>query len=104
MKFENELKNGNFLISECSKCKKIVWPPSAFCNQCLTETVWKTCDKKGKILEFSKKDNTFFCVIEIENSIKLIAEVESGTPEVGATAIIKDFGIKEGNYFFKLAV
>ena len=29
-KFEDELKAGNFVTSECMHCMKIVWPPSDY--------------------------------------------------------------------------
>ena len=35
-KFEEELKKGNFITSECHKCDKIVWPPSDYCDNCLS--------------------------------------------------------------------
>ena len=27
-KFDDELTNGNFIISYCNKCHRFVWPPS----------------------------------------------------------------------------
>ena len=75
MNFESELRNGNFLISECNHCKKIVWPSSEFCNQCLGRNSWRKCSRTGKIIEFSKHKETYFCVVVIENSIKLIGEI-----------------------------
>ena len=38
-KFENELKNGNFVISECTTCNQVVWPASDFCNICHNNTI-----------------------------------------------------------------
>ena len=102
MNFETELKKGNFIISECSQCKKIVWPPSDCCNQCLGTTVWRKSSGIGKIIEFSKKEKMYFCVVEIENSIKIIAELGSGEPKVGAKVSIVDCGIVDKNYFFKI--
>lgn len=103
MNFESELKKGNFLISECNQCKKIVWPPSEFCNQCLNETLWKKCTDTGKIMEFSKKEDTYFCVAEID-SIKIIGEIIDGIPEIGKQITITDCGISNDNYFFKMKV
>ena len=104
MSFELELKKGNLLISECDHCKKIVWPPSELCNECLCENSWRKCAGKGKIIEFSKKENTYFCVAEIESSIKILGEIISGTPKIGQQVIIIDCGMVEHNYFFKLKV
>lgn len=102
MNFETELKKGEFFISECPKCKKIVWPPSEFCNQCLDHNSWRKSSGKGKIIEYSKKENTYFCVAEIEDSIKIIGELISGKPKVGNQIKICDCGISNGNYFFKI--
>jgi len=104
MNFETELKKGNLVISECNECKKIVWPPSEFCNQCLKENSWRNCSRTGKIIEFSKKEDTYFCVVEIENSIKIIGEVISGTPNIGKQVNITKCGIANNNYFFKMDV
>jgi hypothetical protein len=104
MNFELELKKGNFLISECSHCKKITWPPSEFCNQCLGENSWRKCSGVGEIIEFSKKENTYFGVAEIENSIKIMGEIVSGSPEIGQKVNIIDCGIINDNYFFKMKV
>ena len=104
MNFETELKKGNFLISECNHCKIIVWPPSEFCNQCLKENSWRKCSRMGRIIEFSKKEDIYFCVAEIENSIKIIGEIISGIPEINRKVNIVDCGIANNNYFFKMSV
>ena len=102
MSFESELKKGNFLISECARCKKIVWPPSEWCDQCLDKNSWRKCTGKGKIIEFSKKENTYFCVAEIENSVKILGELISDSPKIGKSVMIIDCGIHDNNYFFKM--
>ncbi len=104
MNFESELRNGNFLISECNNCKKIVWPSSEFCNQCLGRNSWRKCSRTGKIIEFSKHEETYFCVVVIENSIKLIGKITSGSPKIGKEVDIIDCGIVNDNYFFKMKV
>jgi uncharacterized OB-fold protein len=104
MNYESELKKGNFLISECTHCKKIVWPPSEFCNQCLNENLWRDCSHLGKIIEFSKKGKINFCVAEFENSIRIIGEIVSGMPEIDKQVNIIDCGIDNGNYFFKMNI
>lgn len=102
MSFESELKKGNFLLSECKRCKKITWPPSEWCNQCLGTNSWRKSTCKGKIIEFSKKENTYFCVAEIEHSIKILGEIISDNPKIGKSIRIIDCGIKDDNYFFKM--
>jgi uncharacterized OB-fold protein len=103
--FENELKNGKFVSSECSKCNKLVWPPSNFCNVCFNKVQWRQISKKGKLIEFSKKDSTIFCIAEFENLIRVMGELEidSKIPSVGEDLyLIKcDYDGKE-KFFFKL--
>ena len=55
MNFEKELEQGRFYIPECSACKKLVWPPSEFCDICNEETSLKKEEFEGKIIEFSTK-------------------------------------------------
>jgi len=77
--FENELKNGKFVCSECPKCDKLVWPPSDFCNICFSKVKWRQVSKKGKLIEFSRKDNEIFCIAEFENTIRIMGELETGS-------------------------
>src|SRR5579872_4176133 len=83
--FENELKNGRFVCSECSKCGKLVWPPSDFCNVCFNRVKWRQVSKKGKLIEYSKKDNVIFCIAELENVIRIMGKLEIGLkiPSIG---------------------
>ncbi len=55
-------------------------------------------------IEFSKKENTYFGVAEIENSIKIMGEIVSESPEIGQQVNIIDCGIINDNYFFKMKV
>jgi hypothetical protein len=74
-KFEDELRNGNFLVSECSNCNQVVWPPSEFCNICHNKTKWRASKQTGKIIEFSKKNDEYFCLIEIEEKLRVLGMV-----------------------------
>ena len=103
MNFEIELKKGNFIIPECNHCKIILWPPSEYCNQCFNENSWRKCSCTGKIIEFSKKENVYFCVAEIENSIRIMGEIVSGIPKNGGSVKVVDCGITKNNYFFKFS-
>jgi uncharacterized OB-fold protein len=104
LNFESELKKGNFIISECSKCKKIVWPPSEFCNLCLGNNSWRKSSGIGKIIEFSKRGNAYFCVAEIEETIRIMCDLVSEAPKIGDQIKIIKCGISNGNYFFKIKV
>jgi hypothetical protein len=100
MNFENELKHGKFVVSECLYCKKIVWPPSEFCNQCFKEVNWRNNIQEGKIIEFSKQDDYFFCLSEFE-SIKIMGKLQSGIPGIGKRVRMAKCGINNNNYFFE---
>ena len=104
MKFESELKKGNFLLSECSNCQKIVWPPSEYCDNCLKEVNWKKSSGIGTILEYSKQNDRFFCVVEIDNSVRIMGQIISGIPDIGKRVTITDCKIENQNYVVNLAV
>ena len=75
-KFENELKEGNFVTSECHKCEKIVWPPSDYCDNCFGNVSWRKISENGEIIEWSKKGNDIFCISEFENTIRIIGKLD----------------------------
>jgi len=104
MNFESELEKGNFIVAECMHCKKIVWPSSEFCNQCFKEVSWRKGSREGKIIEFSKQNNNYFCLVEIENTIKIIGAVLSGIPNIGQHVKIERCGIKDKNYYFEMSL
>ncbi len=99
MNFELKLSEGKFFIPECMKCKKIVWPPVEFCNYCFGIVSLKEGDFEGKIIEFSRQDKQYFCIVEFENTIRIMATI-SKIPEIGQKVKISKCGIKDGNYFF----
>ena len=74
--FENELKKGNFVISECNSCKTIIWPPSDYCNNCFSQVTWRKIDPAGKLIEFSKKEETVFGMIELEGKVRVIGKLK----------------------------
>ena len=104
MNFELELKKGNFIIAECIHCKKIVWPPSEFCNQCFKEVSWRKGSQEGKIIEFSKQNNEYFCLVEIENTIKIMGKLSSGIPNTEQRVKIERCGIKDDKYYFEMSL
>jgi uncharacterized OB-fold protein len=105
MRFESELNQGKFVISECTKCNKIIWPPNEICNSCFGEARWKEGPNQGKILEFSKKDETVFCLVEFGEVVRLIGTLEETmNPEIGQGVKIKHCSIENGDYSFKLSL
>ena len=99
MTFESELSQGKFYIPECSVCKKIVWPPAEFCNNCFGPVSLKKGNFEGRIIEFSKQNNDYFCLVEFEKTIRVMAKT-SKLPKVEQTVRISECGIKDGDYFF----
>jgi uncharacterized protein len=101
-KFEAELKHGRFVISECPKCKIIVWPPSSHCNICFEDVIWRNSISAGKLIEFSKKDNTYFGLAEFEEKIRIIGTIktEKYEPKTGQKVKIESCSKKDGNYIF----
>ena len=101
MNFEEELTKGNFTIPECLSCKKIIWPPAEFCNVCYNETSLKTGQFTGKIIEYSKQNEEYFCMVEFLDSFRLMAKTND-KPEIGKIVKITKCGILNGNYFFQI--
>jgi len=101
MNFEDELTKGNFTIPECSSCKKIIWPPTEFCDVCYSKTCLKTGQFMGKIIEYSKQNEEYFCMVEFLDSFRLIAK-KKYKPENGQIVKISKCGISEGSYFFQV--
>jgi len=102
MNFETKLKEGIFCVPECNECKKIVWPPAEFCNRCFGNTSLSERNFEGKIIEFSSKNNQYFCIVEFEKTFRLIATT-SKIPNVGQSVKMSKCGISEGNYFFEVS-
>ena len=99
MNFESELSQGKFCIPKCTICMKTVWPDSDFCNHCFGPVSLKTGDFEGEIIEFSRQNDEYFCLVEFEGVVKIIAKI-SKTPKIGQTVKISKCGISDGNYFF----
>ena len=78
-KFEAELKNNNFVCSECVRCKHLVWPPSDFCNKCFGDVIWRPISKKATLVEFSSKDGKHFCIAEFEGHIRVFGTLDGNT-------------------------
>lgn len=101
MSFESKLNKGKFCIPECVECKKIVWPPSDICNHCFGNVHLKEGDFEGKIMEFSRQNEQYFCMVEFENTIRIIANILE-PPEIGKSVKISKCGIIDGNYSFQV--
>ena len=78
-RFEDALKNNNFVCSECTKCNRLVWPPSEFCNKCFGNVIWRPMSKKAILVEYSSKDGKHFGIAEFENSVRVFGIIEGST-------------------------
>jgi uncharacterized OB-fold protein len=74
-KFEQELKNNNFVCTFCTHCNKLVWPISDFCNQCFGMAIWKKVNRTAKLIEFSRKDGEIFCISEFEDGLRIMGNI-----------------------------
>jgi len=99
MNFESELIRGKFYIPECTLCKKIVWPPAEFCDHCFGTVSLKKGDFEGKIIEFSRQNKEYFCLVEFEKTVRILAKILD-IPKIGQIVKISKCGISNGNYFF----
>ena len=99
MSFESELSQGIFCIPKCDNCKKFVWPPTEFCNICNEKTSVEKGDFEGKIIEFSKQNEDYFCIVEFKKEVRIIAKMQK-TPNIGQMVKISKCGILDNNYFF----
>ena len=88
-KFEEELRVGNFVTSECKYCDKIVWPPSDYCDNCLRDVVWRKVSPIGKLIEWSKNENGIFCMVEFENTIRILGKLDSKNSSLKPGQLIK---------------
>ena len=82
--FEEQLEQGIFQICYCNKCNNTIWPPKETCYTCHGKTSWKKSSDRGIIIEFSKKNSTYFGVVEIDNGIRILGDISSTSPpEIG---------------------
>jgi len=101
MSFEKELVKGRFYIPECKVCEKLVWPPSEFCDNCNKEISLKKEEFEGKIIEFSRQNEEYFCVVEFCDSIRIMAKMMT-LPKKDQIVKISKCGIIKGSYYFHI--
>ena len=82
--FEEQLEHGVFQICYCKNCNNTIWPPKEVCHICHNKANWKKSANFGKIVEFSKKESTYFGLIEIDDGIRVLGNISStSTPKIG---------------------
>jgi uncharacterized OB-fold protein len=67
------------MVGECTKCHKISWPPSQFCNGCFGELAQRPIKQPGILLEWSSKDGKVFGIVQFENTIRVIGQITGTT-------------------------
>ena len=103
MNFEDEIKKGNFVISECKSCNKIIWPPNDICNSCFGITKWRKASKNGKILEYSKNEEQFFCLVELEQDLRVICTlIDTIEPKIDQEVSMTNCSMYDGKYSFEV--
>ncbi|MCA9827724.1 MAG: hypothetical protein KC444_04940 [Nitrosopumilus sp.] len=102
MSFEAELEKGEFSIPECRSCDMVIWPPSEFCNRCFGPVSLRRGEFEGKVIEFSRQDNLYFCLVEFEKDVRILART-SESPEIGKRVKMSRCGISNGSYFFQVS-
>ena len=104
--FEAEIKKGNFCIGECPDCKKVVWPPSDYCDKCFAAVKWRKSSDVGKVIEFSKKGDENFCIAEFEEKIRIIGTLKDGKtePKIGQKVRLDSCSFDKDHYNFTIVL
>lgn len=102
MNFEEELAKGNFMISTCTKCELTVWPPNDICSRCFNDTKWEKCSEVGKVIEYSQKNDTYFCLAEFEKSVRIMGILSGTEPEINQKVRLVKANIRNGDYHFEM--
>ena len=59
-------------------------------------------DFEGAVIEFSSKDGEYFCIVEFEGAVRIMAK-RLEVPEIGQKVKITKCGISDGGYFFHIS-
>ena len=99
--FDEQLKKGSFQICYCNHCEYNIWPPEDTCHQCNQKTEWKVSMNVGKIIEFSRKDSSYFGMIGLKEKIRIMGEIFSNNePKIGQNVTMKVFFDRRPHYSF----
>ena len=101
MSFRSELARGRFCIPECTECGRVVWPASEICSRCMGPVSLRSGSFEGRILEYSGQGGRYFCMVEFEGAVRVMAEI-SQAPRVGQTVRMRRCAVaaKGGGYRF----
>ena len=80
-----------------------MWPPQKFCSVCFADTAPAWLEKKGKIIQYSKKDGIYFCLVEF-GQIRLLCTLNSDVaPKTGQMMQFLRHKRQNGNDVFEIA-
>lgn len=90
------------LVAVCPACDRVSWPPSPHCPHCLVDTVRRSLPKSGRILEYSRVGETYFCMAEFGNGIRIMCALRgtSTEPVVGQSILLDRVERKGADYSF----
>ncbi len=89
---QNFLKNLNLSVDETTRID---------CPICFNKSEWKKSNNIGKIIEFSKKDSTYFGLVEIDHGIRIMGEISSTSiPKTGQSVTMNVSFDSKPNYSF----
>ena len=95
------MKKGSFWISHCYNCNQNLWPPREICQECNEKTEWNESMNVGTIIEFSKKNSSYFGIVELREKIRVMGEIFSNSePKIGQNVIMKTFFDTRPHYSF----
>ena len=92
------------MISKCSKCEIVIWPPNEICSKCFGNVKWERCTEFGKLIEFSRKDEKIFCLAEFDD-VRIMGTINSPSePQIGQKVKLEKSNIHDGNYHFEMSL
>ena len=102
-KFQNELKKGNFIISKCEQCNKIIWPVNDFCDNCFSTVSWISGSKSARIIEYSRQNGKWFCLVETGDKVRILDTLLcDNEPEIEQKILLdRCFFDKKPHFLFK---
>jgi len=99
-KFQNELVKGNFVISKCEKCNKNVWPVNDFCDNCFSSVTWVSGSRSARIIEYSKKNDNWFCLVETDDHVRMLGTLKSDNePNIEQKVLLDECFFDKKPYF-----
>ncbi|MGH9910808.1 MAG: Zn-ribbon domain-containing OB-fold protein [Nitrososphaeraceae archaeon] len=104
-RFMNQLKNGTFVISYCTACRKKIWPPYEYCPACYRRASTVRAGKIGKIVEFSRswleEQEVIVALIDMDGILLLGSISEGQGITIGAAVeLISNGASSDGKIYF----